>query len=114
MLISSNVVRIGGGCSHGEEVSSENFQTLWLKQILACRRKMVRKHSRMARGGHGLPKVSPGPAIPYPSMPYRFRAGPSAGRVACSYPFGHPTSYAYVIKIFTLGLNQINKIQILN
>jgi hypothetical protein len=23
----------------------------------------------MARGGHGLPKVSPGPAMPYPSMP---------------------------------------------
>jgi hypothetical protein len=25
------------------------------------------KHGRMARGGHELPKVSPGPAIPYPS-----------------------------------------------
>jgi hypothetical protein len=25
----------------------------------------------MARGDHGLPKVSPGPAMPYPSMPYR-------------------------------------------
>jgi hypothetical protein len=23
----------------------------------------------MARGGHGLPKVSPGPAMPYPSTP---------------------------------------------
>jgi hypothetical protein len=26
-------------------------------------------HGRMARGGHGLPKVSPGPAMPYPSTP---------------------------------------------
>jgi hypothetical protein len=26
-------------------------------------------HRRMARGGHGLPKVSPGPAMPYLSMP---------------------------------------------
>jgi hypothetical protein len=25
---------------------------------------------RMARGGHGLPKVSLGPAMPYPSTPY--------------------------------------------
>jgi hypothetical protein len=24
---------------------------------------------RIASGGHGLPKVSPGPAMPYPSMP---------------------------------------------
>jgi hypothetical protein len=27
-------------------------------------------HGRMARGGHELPKVSPGPTMPYPSMPY--------------------------------------------
>jgi hypothetical protein len=27
-------------------------------------------HGRMARCGHGLPKVSPGPAKPYPSMPW--------------------------------------------
>jgi hypothetical protein len=29
---------------------------------------MVQKHERMARGDHGLPKVSPGFAIPYPFM----------------------------------------------
>jgi hypothetical protein len=28
-------------------------------------------HGRMARGGHGLPKVSPGPTLPYSSMPCR-------------------------------------------
>jgi hypothetical protein len=27
------------------------------------------EHVRMARGVHGLPKVSPGPAMPYPSTP---------------------------------------------
>jgi hypothetical protein len=27
------------------------------------------RHGRMARRGHGLPKVSPGPALPYPSSP---------------------------------------------
>jgi hypothetical protein len=26
-------------------------------------------HGRIARGGHGLPKVSPGPAMAYPSTP---------------------------------------------
>jgi hypothetical protein len=27
-------------------------------------------HGHMTRGGHGLPKVSPGPAMPYPSSSY--------------------------------------------
>jgi hypothetical protein len=26
-------------------------------------------HGRMARGDHGIPKVSPGPALPYPFTP---------------------------------------------
>jgi hypothetical protein len=60
----------------------------------------------MARGGHGLPKVSPGP--PCPTLPRpagrpplkrlygRFRGGPPTGRVAHGrlYPFGHPAPYA--------------------
>jgi hypothetical protein len=33
------------------------------------KRPQSQKHSRMARGGHGLPKVSPGPAMPNPSTP---------------------------------------------
>jgi hypothetical protein len=47
----------------------------------------------MARGGHGLPKVSPGPAMPYPSTPCgqpplkqphsRFRGCPPCGQAAC-------------------------------
>jgi hypothetical protein len=46
----------------------------------------------MARGGHGLPKVSPGPAMLYPSTPCgwvtpysRFRGGPPTGWVACGH-----------------------------
>jgi hypothetical protein len=55
----------------------------------------------MARGGLGLPKVSPGPAMPYPSMPCGrvtpekalwLAGGPP---VANFYPFGHPITYAY-------------------
>jgi hypothetical protein len=29
----------------------------------------MHRHGRIARGGHGLPNVSPGRAMPYPSMP---------------------------------------------
>jgi hypothetical protein len=58
----------------------------------------------MARGGHGLPKVSPGPTVPYPSTPCKqltlkqpyshFKGGrPQRGRhAAVLYSFGHPTS----------------------
>jgi hypothetical protein len=43
----------------------------------------------MARDGHGLPKVSLGLAIPYPSMPCGV-ARPQSGRpLADFYPFGH-------------------------
>jgi hypothetical protein len=62
----------------------------------------------MAMDGHGLPKASPGPAMPYPSTPC-WRATPETsdtavygvarpqdGQSAASfYLFGHPTFYAY-------------------
>jgi hypothetical protein len=32
---------------------------------------LMTAHRCMARGGHGLPKVSPWSAMPYPSTPYR-------------------------------------------
>jgi hypothetical protein len=74
----------------------------------------------MARGGHGLPKVSLGPAMPDPSMPsgilgvatrrvgsmhpfstpldtlQPFQGKPPAKQTpaAVFYPFGHPTPYA--------------------
>jgi hypothetical protein len=51
------------------------------------------KHVRMARGGDGLPKVSPRPAMPNPSTPCgraayerpygRFNGGPPARRATC-------------------------------
>jgi hypothetical protein len=65
----------------------------------------------MERGDHGLPKVSPGPAMPYPSTPCAvgrstlkrpnscYRRGPPTGRVACGRLLPHwiPTTYAYAI-----------------
>jgi hypothetical protein len=56
----------------------------------------------MASGGHGLPIVSPGLAMPDPSMPCG-RATPGTALwplqggqpAAVFYPFGHPTPYAY-------------------
>jgi hypothetical protein len=61
----------------------------------------------MERGGHGLPKVSPGPAMLYLSMPCGwaipktalrpFQGWPAhrTGGLQLSYLFGHPTLYAY-------------------
>jgi hypothetical protein len=49
------------------------------------------------KGCHGLPKVSPGPAMPYSSTPST--GGPPLkrpyGRAAVFYPFGHPTPYVH-------------------
>jgi hypothetical protein len=44
-------------CNHAQSVRSDKT-----KQTRG-------EHERMARGGHGLPKESPGPAMPYPSAP---------------------------------------------
>jgi hypothetical protein len=42
--------------------------------------------ARMAKGIHGLPKVSPGPAMPNPSKPWygRFGGGPPSGDLRLS------------------------------
>jgi hypothetical protein len=59
----------------------------------------------MTRGGHGLPKVFPGPVMAYPSTPCG-RANPETvvymvarlqGRQPATvfYPLGHPTPYGY-------------------
>jgi hypothetical protein len=67
------------------------------------------RHGRLARGCHGLPKVSLGPAMSYPSTPCR-RATPettlrpfqrevahpkSWRSPAIFFHLGHPTPYAY-------------------
>jgi hypothetical protein len=60
----------------------------------------------MARGGHGLPKVSSWPAMPYSSTPcglvtpetvvsWVSRLQGGLRPVAVFYPFGHPTPYTY-------------------
>jgi hypothetical protein len=46
---------------------------------------------------YGIPKVSPGPAMPFPSTPVSGVARLQGGRAAAVFhPFGHPTPYAYV------------------
>jgi hypothetical protein len=60
------------------------------------KRRKLKKHRHIVRGGHGLPKVSSGPAMPYPSpstpcrpplkWPYGGKRGDQpAGWVACSH-----------------------------
>jgi hypothetical protein len=57
-------------------------------------------HGRIARSGQGLPKVSPGTTMPYPSTPFngRFRGGLPAERVASGrlLPLRTPHAYAFV------------------
>jgi hypothetical protein len=62
---------------------------------------------RMARGGHGLPKVLPGPAMPCSStpcgratpetalQPFQEWPAPKGRSAAVFYPLGDPTPYAY-------------------
>jgi hypothetical protein len=74
-------------------------------------------HGRMARGGHGLPKVSPWPAMPYPSRPAGgpplkrfygcFRGRPPTKQAACNrlLPFWTPHAVRQcflLILIFTV------------
>jgi hypothetical protein len=67
----------------------------------------------MARGGHGLPKVSTEPAMPYLSTPCGVARPRGKWPVAVLYPLGHPTPYAYgfteTIK-FSLQINAFRRI----
>jgi hypothetical protein len=60
-------------------------------------------HGRMSRGGHGLRKVSPGLAMPYPSTPCG-QATPETRKPFLRWPAavyhfsGHPTPYAYGVE----------------
>jgi hypothetical protein len=47
----------------------------------------------MAMGMHGLPKVSPEPAITNPSTPYVSRVARPQRLVVVFYPFGYPMPY---------------------
>ena len=46
--------------------------TQLVQPILKWEPVMVKQclHRHMGKSGHGLPKFSPGPAMPYPSMPW--------------------------------------------
>ena len=64
---------------------------LLVREVAEIRRFLYLLHRRMAMGGHGLPKVSPGPAMPDPAggLPLKrpnshFRGGPPVGQVTCS------------------------------
>jgi hypothetical protein len=50
------------------------------------------QHRLMAWGGHGLPKVSPGPAIPYPSTP----CGQTTPKTSLQLPQGWPVHIIYL------------------
>jgi hypothetical protein len=50
-----------------EETGCAQFDVSWRGLCIDI---LAKVHGRMARGGHGLPKVSLGRAMPYPSMPY--------------------------------------------
>ena len=64
----------------------------------------------MARGSHGLPKVSPGPAMPDPSTPSGWATpemailgvantgGEGGGPAAIFYPLGYPLPYGPAMK----------------
>jgi hypothetical protein len=46
-------------------------------------RDLCRDHGSMARGDYGLLKVSPGPAMPYPSIPWKDISGVARGTGTC-------------------------------
>jgi hypothetical protein len=53
-------------------------------------------HRRMARGGHGLPKVSPESAMPYPSTPCRQATCKVGGLRPSSTPLDTPRCTAMI------------------
>jgi hypothetical protein len=64
----------------------------------------------MAKGGRGLPKVSPEPIMSNPSMPYKWITLETASQpyqgwrfVAVFCPFGHPTPYAMDVNLVLMS-----------
>jgi hypothetical protein len=81
------------------------FQSLHSLLAIGLKECQVTVHERMARGGHGLPKVSHRPAMPNPSRSCGQATLESAisgvvhlqgGRPAAFfYPFGQPTPMSH-------------------
>jgi hypothetical protein len=67
------VKRLGGGQGSikEKETSLEEGRGENERNGKEIREEKKRKHGRMIRGGNGLPRVSPGPAMPYPSTACR-------------------------------------------
>jgi hypothetical protein len=53
----------------------------FLNVFIFRKKSLCTKHGRMARDGHGLPIVSLGPAMPYPSTPYGRATPETASRL---------------------------------
>jgi hypothetical protein len=69
----------------------------------------VDRHGRMARGGHGLPKVSPGPAQPDPYMPCGWPAYRAGGLRLSSTPLDTPRCTPMLINgVFLQHKNSIS------
>jgi hypothetical protein len=66
--------------------SPQSYYAQVFSAILFCLKRNImllvreKRHSRRARGGYGLPKVSPRPAVPYPFMPYGWASPETALR----------------------------------
>jgi hypothetical protein len=123
-----------GGGPHAPARPPVTSRTLHLRETIPAQRRRRRRshweveellpgiakltgfHGRMARGSHGIPKVSLGPALLDPSTPCG-RATPETALqpfqgwpAAVYYPFGHPAPYAYVFHSLTIGTKKMTEV----
>jgi hypothetical protein len=70
------------------------FSFSWTSNM-KCEKKTGAGHGRMARGGHGLLKVSPGHVMLDPSTPCGWTTPQGGWPAAVFFPLGHPTLYVY-------------------
>jgi hypothetical protein len=79
-----------------------------VKQIQKIVGMVTYRHERMARGGHGLPKVG---ATPETSLPYDHFSGvarPQNDRHATVFdPFGHPMPYTYAYRMQWIQITRL-------
>jgi hypothetical protein len=61
------------------------------------KRRNESRHRHIVRGGHGLPKILPGPTMPIAQPFYALWVTrlPCRRPAAILYPLGHPSPYAY-------------------
>jgi hypothetical protein len=94
--------------SFGKYKTRKQQWTVDLKKLGICAGRLIvysvlHKRIPVARGGHGIPKVSPEPAMPNPSttcgqLTISGVAGPQGSwPAAVSYNLGRPTPFAYAV-----------------